>query len=186
MAKYKKGETSNENLKNSEKITNSIITKTRLLKDALTLDKIPSYIPLNNKKTKLNIGDVHSWENIKLKVFKYAANSAKIERNEPYLNDLIDAIYNFNKNIPKWKTVKNNEEEPKKKSKYKTRGNLESDIKELEEIQKTLTSNVVELFRAYEQLKSFIVTHHFDNKQYHSILKSHYHINPKDRLKLVK
>jgi len=185
MPKYEKGETSPENIKNSVKITNSIISKTKLLNDALKLDKIPCYIPLNAKGTKLNIGDVHSWENKELEVFKYTVNTAKTAKNEPFLNKLLDAIYNFNKKIPEWRKIGSAEEKSKKKSKYKTRSDLEFDVKELEYTIETLNDVVVEVFRAYEQLKSFIVTQHFDNKQYHKILKSHYHVNPKDRLKLV-
>jgi len=185
MPKYQKGETSSENKKNSEKITNSIITKTKLLKDALSLDKIPCYIPLNTKRTKINIGDIHSWENKELEVFKYTVNTAKTEKNQPFLNKLLDAIYNFNKKIPYW-INKENTEEKVKKSTYKTRADLEFEINELKKTTETLNNVVVEVFRGYEQLKSFIVTHHFDNKQYHTILKSHFHVNPKDRLKLIK
>jgi 5'-3' exonuclease len=186
MSKYQKGETSEENLMNSKKITNSIISKTKLLTDAIELDTLPSYIPLNDRGTKLNIGDVHSWENKELRVFKYAGNTAKTKINEPFLDDLIDAIHLFNKKMHKWRTAKEIEEPTKKKSKYKTREDLEYEIDALKKTQDILKNNIVEVFRAYEQLKSFIVTHHFDNKQYHNILKSHFHVNPKDRLKLIK
>jgi FtsZ-binding cell division protein ZapB len=185
MPKYQKGETSPENIKNSAKITNSIITKTKLLNNALMLDTIPPYIPLNAKRTKINIGDIHSWEDKELKVFKYTVNTAKTKKNDPFLNKLLDAIYNFNKKIPHW-INKENTEEKVKKSTYKTRAALELEINELKNTTETLNNVVVEVFRGYEQLKSFIVTHHFDNKQYHSILNSHFHVNPKDRLKLIK
>lgn len=185
MPKYQKGETSFENVRNSEKITNSIITKTKLLSDALTLDKMPCYIPLNSKRTKLNIGDIHSWENKEFEVFKYTVNTAKTEKNEPFLNELLDAIYNFNKKIPLWVASENIEDEPKKKSKYKTRNDLVLEGKEKDETIEILNNNVVELFRAYEQLKSFIVTQNFENKQYHNLLKSHCNVNKKDRFKIV-
>jgi hypothetical protein len=185
MPKYQKGETSFENVRNSEKITNSIITKTKLLSDALTLDKMPCYIPLNSKRTKLNIGDIHAWENKELEVFKYTVNTAKTERNEPFLNELLDAIYNLNKKIPLWVASENIEDEPKKKSKYKTRNDLVLEGKEKDETIEILNNSVVELFRAYEQLKSFIVTQNFENKQYHNLLKSHCNVNKKDRFKIV-
>ena len=46
------------------------------------------------------------------------------------------------------------------------------EVKELQAKIAILDREVVEIFRAYNQLRSFIITHNFDNKTYHEILRA--------------
>lgn len=170
MTKYSKGETSPEIKKLSDDITFSIIEKTKLIKRATNCNPIPDYIPLSKNKTKINIGDVHAWESEELGIVKYAYNSANNNKNRKHFINLKKAISDLNHVLatqkarePATKLIRN--------STYKTREELGKEVKELNNIIATLDREIVEIFRAYNQLRSFITTHKFDNKKYHEILK---------------
>lgn len=64
-------------------------------------------------------------------------------------------------------------------SDYKTRTQLELEVKELKIKNKTLDKQVVEIFRAYLQLDHFVMQSGFENKQYHELLKLHSQTNNK-------
>jgi len=170
MAKYNKGDTSPEVRKLSDDITLSILEKTKLIKQATGFDPIPDYIPLNKNKTKLNMGDVHAWESEALGIVKYAYNTANTDKNREYLIGLKTAVFNFNHTLSKLQ-AKNSNPSKLSSSGYKTRGELAEEVKRLNSEINTLDREIVEIFRAYNQLRTFITTHRFDNKKYHEILK---------------
>ena len=170
MAKYESGKTSPEVQERSDKITNSIKEKTRLIVDATSISTIPDYIPLNNKKSKINIGDVHAWESKELGIIKYSYNSAKTIKNKRHLTKLIKAILDFNQHISE-KETKDKVVVKNIKSNYKSRKELETYIKELKNEISTLDRELIEIFRAYKQLQSFVTTQKLNNKQYHEILR---------------
>lgn len=171
MGKFKSGETSSEVKKLSDDITTSIKEKTRLINQAIKLDHLPEYIPLNKNRTKINLGDVHSWGSEKLGIIKYAYNTANTEKNSEYLMKLKKAVLNFNLFWAK-KQLELHSDEATPKSKYKTRHDLLLEIGELKAKVAVLDREIVEIFRAYNQLRSFITTHNFDNKHYHEILRA--------------
>ena len=176
---YQKGHTSPEIKAKSDHITLSIIEKTRLIKEASKHKNISEYIPLNEAKTRLNLLDVHSWESKKLKILKYSYNAANTKKNKKFLAELKSAIIQFNEELSKMKVGITEKQCEESNSDYKTRTQLELEVKELKIKNKTLDKQVVEIFRAYLQLDHFVMQSGFENKQYHELLKLHSQTNNK-------
>lgn len=170
MAKYNKGETSPEVKRISDNITKSINDKTRLIRNATVLNTVPDYIPLNKNKTKINMGDIHAWESEALGLIKYSYNTADTDKNKEHLNNLKVAVLEFNRMISSLKS-NNDDKINNVNSRYLTRDELLAKVHSLKREIEVLDREVVEIFRAYNQLRSFITTHNFDNDKYHEILK---------------
>ncbi|MCK8118645.1 hypothetical protein MTF68_13865 [Pseudoalteromonas sp. 2CM37A] len=184
MGKFKTGETSAEVKKLSDDITASIKEKTRLIKEAIELEHLPEYIPLNKKQTRINVGDVHSWESEELGIIKYVYNTANTDKNSEHLTKLKNAVIDFNQFLAK-KKLEPPTTEQKSKSSYKTRNDLLIEVNELQAQIAILDREVVEIFRAFNQLRSFITTNNYDNKRYHEILRALV-LSGNQRLKAVK
>lgn len=170
---YQKGKTSPEIEAKSNEITNSIIEKTRLIKEAITNKSTPEYIPLNKTKTKLNLLDVHAWESKELKIVGYSYGATVTKKNKPHLANLKSAILKFNEELVNNNITVTVGKCENSNSGYKTRAQLYIENKKLKSIIKNLDREVVELFRVYLQLNHFIKQNGFENKQYHELLKAH-------------
>lgn len=182
MTVYKKGSTSREDETKSSTISCSIVLKTKILKTALINNSIPR--SLLSKDNRINIGDVHAWEDKELGVTKYSRNTAHKPHNQKKLHNLLDTVHEINKHLLSTPDKPNSK--PKPKRTYKTRSELQDSIKELKNDNEILNNVVVEIFRAYEQLNEFIVTNQFDNYVYQNIIRQHSIALGKDKLQVIK
>ncbi|WP_166370284.1 hypothetical protein [Psychromonas sp. SA13A] len=186
MAKYIKGETSSEVIENKEKITNSIINKTKILNQSIK-DKVLPYGLSLNKYNNVTLGNVCKWECEELYVYKYAYTTGNSSTNSDYTEDLKKAIMNINQAIVKneindQSKLESNEQPSRKETKKSLKAkNLRLSI-ELQEVK----NNVVEVYRGYCQLKQFIENNDFDNDTYHKLLRKQSSIINKKRLKVIK
>lgn len=180
---YRKGQTSPEIQLLSSSITRSIIEKTRLIKRATGQFPPPSYLPLNKEATKINVGDVHAWESQDLHITKYAYNTANTAKNKPHLNNLKKTVLDFNQKLTELR--KSETSNVKKCSSYKSREQLNEEIRFLKSKVEDLDRTVIEVFRAYNQLRAYIVEHKFDNQKYYELLRRQTQTN-NNKLRTVK
>ena len=166
---YRKGQTSPEIQLRSSNITKSIIEKTKIIKQATGQFPPPSYLPLNKEAIKINVGDVHAWESQDLNITRYAFNTANTAKNKPHLNDLKKSVLDFNQKLTELR--KSEILKLKKCSSYKSRDQLNEEIRLLKSKVEDLDRTVVEVFRAYNQLRAYIVDHKFDNQKYYELLR---------------
>ncbi len=124
---------------------------------------------MSKNSTKLNIGDVNAWESEELGVKKYAYNTANTDKNIIHFNNLKKAVLDFNQKLSE---LLNSEiSNFQKCSSYKTRAQLNAEIRQLKLEIENLDRAVIEIFRAYNQLRAYIVEHNFDSQKYYDLLR---------------
>lgn len=182
MSKYKKGSTSVEKMAQKKAITQCINEKTRLINNAIKMKKLPESLPLN--KGKLNVGGAYSWEDQELKIFKFSANTADARHNTSAKKDLRLAIIDLNTKLKSGHF--NTAEKSGAKKRYKTRKELESEIKELKTENNDLTNLITEIYRSYMQLMHIVEQEELTLSIHKDALLAQSKILSSDRLELVR
>ena len=182
MSKYKKGSTSAEKMAHKKAITQCIKVKAKLIQKAIETKELPESLPLT--KGKLNLGGAYSWADQYLNVFKFAANTVDAPHNQNAKNELRKAILDLNLKLKSGHFDVAKKLDSKKR--YKTRKDLELEIKDLKFQNDTLTNIVVEIYRSYMQILHIVEQEELTLSIHKDALRAQSKILSNEKLELIR
>lgn len=144
MAKFKKGETSQNVIDKKNIITQTMLTKAMFLSQINNYGDIPK--SLETKTNSISETSVHRWEDAELGIIKYSWNTAHKEHNAKELATLIDSIAKANKRL-----VSNTPPLSNKNDNIKS-GLTREEANQIKEENEELRVALAEVYRAYMQL----------------------------------
>ena len=181
MSRFNKGETSKSIVEKSAYITKSIKRKADILAHSLQTREFPDSLTV--KKNRINLYDIHKWNDKDLDIIGYSWNTANNKNNLPHLSKLKEIIPKINNLLSQNSFYTHKSSTKEKNSTYKTRSMLLDKIRELKDDNITLTNVSIELYRVHHLLKTFIIKNNYDNDAYHKIIRR---INSSGNSNLVK
>lgn len=183
MSKLRKGQTSKGIEEKSKAITLCIKEKARLLRLAITDKAIPSSLVIENNK--LTLSKLYQWTDTSLGIFKFSANTADKPKNEKFRDDLKIALMEFNQAIKSGKFLTDQSNAAPKKSSYKTRADLEQELKESKSKVEELNKLAVQLYRSYAQLKWIVEQENISITAHREAILKQAEILSQERLSLI-
>ncbi len=178
MGRYSKGQTSLAKLHEKQAKTQSLLTKTILIRDAVKENRRITSLDVHRSKRGIPFKSALAWVDIELGVASCAYNTSREPYNVEYSDQLLAALEAYNKLS-----------EPKIESPSKARLTKRSKTEEIVILKgqiENLQNALGEVYRAYMQIMARVDEQTRQDLRYQQVLKSHTRALNKAHLALVK
>ncbi|MBV2131573.1 hypothetical protein KRX52_02035 [Pseudomonas sp. MAP12] len=178
MSRYSKGETSQAKLQEKQAKTQSLLTKTILIKDAVKDNRSIPSLDIHRSKRGVSFKSVLAWVDPELDITSCSYNTSREPYNIEYSDQLSAALNSYNKQS---KSHADPPPKPRltKRSQSEEIANLKGQIESLQ-------NALGEIYRAYMQLTTRVDEQTRQDLRYQQVLKSHTRALNRAHLTLVK
>lgn len=178
MSRYSKGETSQAKLQEKQAKTQSLLTKTILIKDAVKDNRSIPSLDAHRSKRGISFKSVLAWVDPELDVTPCSYNTSREPYNIEYSDQLVAALDAYNKQS---QSHADSPQKPRltKRSQSDEIANLKGQIESLQ-------NALGEVYRAYMQLTARVDEQTRQDLRYQQVLKNHARALNKAHLTLVK
>ncbi|MFZ5957221.1 hypothetical protein ACOXVJ_06860 [Pseudomonas knackmussii] len=178
MGRYSKGQTSLAKLQEKQTKTQSLLTKTILIRDAVKENRRITSLDAHRSKHGIAFKSALAWIDNDLGVVSCSYNTSREPYNIEYSEQLLAALETYNK-----LAEQNIEEPPKARRTKRSQG---EEIAGLKNQIASLQNALGEVYRAYIQLTTRVDEHTRQDLRYQQLLKSHTRALNRVHLTLVK